>query len=383
MRIGIFGGSFDPVHSEHFYLGKSAVESLSLDKLIIMPAHTPPHKKGKSLTSDLDRLKTCELAFESLEQAEISDYEISNGGISYTYLTCEHFKEKYPNAELFWLVGTDMLRDFPNWKYPERILNAVQLAVCARAEKAEWLKNEQDEFFKRFGKNFSVIDYNGKDISSTMIRVLAGAGEDISALVGERVAKYVQEKGLYKIPYASEALSLLKADRRAHSLRVAYMAAKRAPSLGISERKAIEAALFHDCAKYLPISHEYLKGFSIAERVPAPVLHQFTGAYLAKTRFGVTDEDVLNAIAYHTSGREKMGALERLIFLADMLESDRDFDGVDELRERFWDLSDDLTKCITLALSRSLAFVESKGGEIYHLTVQAANYYKKFSEKGE
>jgi predicted HD superfamily hydrolase involved in NAD metabolism len=133
----------------------------------------------------------------------------------------------------------------------------------------------------------------------------------------------------------------------------------------------------------LPISHEYLKGFSIAERVPAPVLHQFTGAYLAKTRFGVTDEDVLNAIAYHTSGREKMGALERLIFLADMLESDRDFDGVDELRERFWDLSDDLTKCITLALSRSLAFVESKGGEIYHLTVQAANYYKKLSEKGE
>ena len=381
MRIGIFGGSFDPIHSEHFYLGKRAVESLSLDKLIIMPAHTPPHKKGKSLTLDIDRLEMCKLAFESLEQAEISDYEITSGGISYTYLTCEYFKEKYPNAELFWLVGTDMLRDFPNWKYPERILNAVQLAVCARAEKAEWLRLEQDKFFKRFGKNFSVIDYNGKDISSTMIRVLAGAGEDLSAFVGESVAKYIQEKGLYKIPYASEALSLLKTERKAHSLRVAYMAAKRAPSLGIPEKKAIEAALFHDCAKYLPIGHEYLRGFSLPERVPAPVLHQFTGAYLAKMRFGVTDEDVLNAIAYHTSGRENMSTLEKLIFLADMLELDRDFEGVEELREKFWNVSDDLTECITLALSRSLEFVESKGGEIYALTAQAANYYKKFSEK--
>lgn len=383
MRIGIFGGSFDPIHSEHFYLGKRAVESLALDKLIVMPAHTPPHKKGKSLTSDISRLEMCKLAFESLEQAEISDYEITSGGISYTYLTCEYFKEKYPNAELFWLVGTDMLRDFPNWKYHERIVNAVQLAVCARAENVGWLNAEQDKFFKRFGKNFSVIDYNGKDISSTMIRVLAGAGEDLSAFVGESVSKYIQEKGLYKIPYASEALSLLKAERKAHSLRVAYMAAKRAPSLGIPERKAIEAALFHDCAKYLPANHKYLKDFTPPERVPAPVLHQFTGAYLARTQFGVTDEDVLNAIVYHTSGRENMSALEKLIFLADMLESDRDFEGVDELRGKFWDVSDDLTNCMSLALTKSLEFLQKKGGEIYALTAQAANYYKKRSKKGE
>ena len=383
MRIGIFGGSFDPVHSEHFYLGKRAVESLALDKLIVMPAHTPPHKKGKSLTSDISRLEMCKLAFESLEQAEISDYEITSGGISYTYLTCEYFKEKYPNAELFWLVGTDMLRDFPNWKNPQKILELVELAVCARAENVGWLNAEQDKFFKRFGKNFSVIDYNGKDISSTMIRVLAGAGEDLSAVVGESVAKYIQEKGLYQIPYASAALSLLKAERKAHSLRVAYMAAKRAPSLGVPEKKAIEAALFHDCAKYLPVNHEFLTGFTPPECVPAPVLHQFSGAYLARTRFGITDEDVLNAIAYHTSGRGNMSALEKLIFLSDMLESERNFEGVDELREKFWDVSDDLTNCITLALSRSLEFVESKGGEIYALTAQAANYYKKLSEKGE
>lgn len=383
MRIGIFGGSFDPVHLEHFYLGKSAVETLSLDKLIIMPAHTPPHKKGKSLTSDIQRLETCKLAFSTLPQAEVSDYEITSGGISYTYLTCDYFKKKYPDAKLFWLVGTDMLRDFPTWKYPERILEIVELAVCARAENGEWLKSEQELFYKTFGKTFSVIDYNGKDVSSTLIRVLAGAGEDISSLVGDSVAKYIQEKGLYEIKGAKDALALLTAERKAHSLRVAYMAAKRAPSLGVPERKAIEAALFHDCAKYLPKNHEFLSGFFLDERVPAPVVHQFSGAYLARTRFFVTDEEVLNAIAYHTSGRANMSALERLIFLSDMLESGRDFDGIEKLRALFWDATDDLTKCMALALSQSLEFLQKKGGEIYALTAQAEEYYKKLSEKGE
>ena len=383
MRIGIFGGSFDPVHSEHFYLGKRAVESLALDKLIVMPAHTPPHKKGKSLTSDIDRLEMCKLAFAPLTQAEVSNYEITSGGISYTYLTCEYFKKLYPGAKLFWLVGTDMLRDFPNWKNPERILELVELAVCARAENVGWLKAEQEEFFKRFSKNFSVIDYNGKDISSTLIRVMASAGEDVAPYVGDSVAKYIQEKGLYEIPYASEALSLLKTERKAHALRVAYMAAKRAPSLGIPERKAIEAALFHDCAKYLPADHEFLKGFTPPERVPAPVLHQFSGAYLARTRFGVKDEEILNAIAYHTSGRENMSALEKLIFLSDMLEEDRDFEGIEEIRALFWDTSDDLTNCMLLALTKSLEFLQKKGGEIYALTAQAAKYYKKLSQKGE
>ncbi len=383
MRIGIFGGSFDPVHSEHFYLGKRAVESLCLDKLIIMPAHTPPHKKGKTLTSDVDRLETCRLAFAGLPQAEISDYEITSGGISYTYLTCEHFKKIYPDAKLFWLVGTDMLRDFENWKYPERILDMVELAVCARAENVGWLEVEKEKFYNSFSKNFSVIDYNGKDISSTLIRVMAGAGENVSAFVGDSVAEYIRVNKLYEIRGAKEALSLLKTERKEHSLRVAYMAAKRAPSLGIPERKAIEAALFHDCAKYLPNSHEFLKGFSCDERVPAPVVHQFSGEYLARIRFGITDEDVLNAIAYHTSGRENMSALERLIFLADMLESGRDFEGVDELRELFWDTSDDLTKCMAVALTKSLEFLQKKGGEIYALTAQAEKYYKKLSEKGE
>ena len=385
MRIGIFGGSFDPIHSEHFNLAKYAIQSLSLDKLIVIPAGSPPHKRGKRLSPDLDRLAMCRLAFAGIPEVEVSDYEIKNGGISYTYLTCEYFQSIYPNATFFWLVGTDMLRNFPTWKYPEKILSIVNLAVCARAENVSWLEVEQKGFFNRFQTNFSVIDYNGKDISSTLIRVLASAGEEISHLVGEPVARYIKENQIYEIKAAREALNLLKPERKAHSLRVAYMAAKRAPALGVDEKKAITAGLFHDCAKYLPLDHELLSGFKdempCVESIPAPVLHQFTGEYLARKVFQITDEDILNAIRYHTSGRENMSALERLIFLADMLEDERDFDGVEPLRKAFWNTSDDLTECMALALSHNLTYLQGKKKEIYQLTVDAENYYRNLSKK--
>jgi len=113
MRIAIFGGSFDPIHTEHIRLAQAAIEELGLDKLFVMPAYAPPHKKGKALSPDEDRLEMCRLAFQGNDVVEISDYEIQRQGTSYTYLTCQYFREKYPSAEIFWIVGADMLQDFP------------------------------------------------------------------------------------------------------------------------------------------------------------------------------------------------------------------------------------------------------------------------------
>ena len=228
MRIGIFGGSFDPVHIEHIRVAQSAIKGLGLDKLLIMPAYAPPHKPYKALAPDKHRLAACRLAFADVEKAEVCDFEIAQKGTSYTYLTCRHFKQKYPSAELFWLVGTDMLRDFPTWREPESILTDARLAVCARNEQDGWLEAEQAAFYQKFHKRFAVVSYNGADVSSTKIRVLAGAGEDISALVGEKVASYVQEHKLYSIDNAAEALALEKPERAAHSLRVAELAAVKA-----------------------------------------------------------------------------------------------------------------------------------------------------------
>ena len=109
MKIGIFGGSFDPVHTEHVRLAVSAIESLGLDKLFVVPAATPPHKPGKKMTADEVRLRALELAFEDIPKVVVSRYELDQKGTSYTYLTCRHFKEVYPEADLYFLVGPLLL----------------------------------------------------------------------------------------------------------------------------------------------------------------------------------------------------------------------------------------------------------------------------------
>ncbi len=381
MKIAVFGGSFDPVHIEHIELVKSAIQSLRLDKLFVMPAHTPPHKSGKILSSNQDRIAMCKLAFSGMGKVEVSDYEIEKGGTSYTYLTCRYFREKYPTAQIYWLVGTDMLRDFPTWRNPNSILQDVTLGVCDRAEEKAWVEEEQRLFFEKFQKNFVVIDYKGKDVSSTKIRVLAGAGMRLSEYVPQEVADYIEEKNLYKIPFAKQALSLEKEDRRAHSIRVAETAVAKAPKLKIPERKAIAAALFHDCAKNLPLDSPYLQDFRLEEawgQVTKPVFHQFAGAYVAEKFFSVTDEEVLNAIRFHTSGRENMGELEKLIYLSDMIEAGRNYEGVDVLRNLFWK-GQGLDECLKEALRQTIEFVKIKGEKIYPLTEKA---YRWISGQG-
>ena len=381
-RIAVFGGSFDPIHIEHIRLAKDAVKSLRLDLLIVMPAGVPPHKRDKALSDGQARLEMCRRAFQGEEKIIVSDYEIQQGGTSYTYLTCRHFKEKYPTAQLFWLVGTDMLRNFPTWKNPEKILNDVTLAVCARNEEKNWIESEQFNFFAHFQKRFVVIDYQGKDVSSTAIRTRIAAGEDVTPFVGEQVAAYIQSQtnaqgtGLYQIVGVQQALALQKPSRRVHSIRVALLAAERSKSLKIPERQAIAAALLHDCAKNLPADSSYLQNFSCEPNVPGSVVHQFSGAHVAEEYLGVQDEDVLNAIRYHTSGRANMSDLEKLIFLADMVEEERSYDGVEQLRKLFWK-GDSLDECLLEALSQTLEFLRSSGKPIYQLTQQAYEYYKK------
>ena len=376
MKIAVFGGSFDPIHKEHIQLAKEAIKSLRLDKLFVMPANMPPHKPGKILSANEDRLEMCRLAFENVEKVEVSDYEIAKGGTSYTYLTCKHFRSEYKDAEIYWLVGTDMLRDFPTWKEPNSILQDVTLAVCARAETDGWLENEQQAFFEKFKKKFAVISYNGADVSSTKIRVLAGAGMRLTDFTDEKVAAYIEEKGLYAIPFAFQALSLEKAERQAHSVRVAEIAAKKASQMKIPEKQAITAALFHDCAKNLSMDSPYLQGFCLEDcwgDVPPSVLHQFTGAYVAEHVFKIEDEKVLNAIRFHTSGRENMSELEKLIFLADMIEPARSYEGVEELRRLFWE-NKDLDECLKEALFQTLEFLKEKKQKIYPLTAAAYAY---------
>ncbi len=368
MKIIIFGGSFNPVHNEHVAMLRAAVIGIGAQKVIVMPTAVSPHKRAKISASPADRLAMCRLAFGDV--AEVSPFEVDKGGASFSYITCEHLKRLYPGDELYFLMGADMFAYFSEWVYPERILSCVTPAVCAREGSAS-VGAAQRKFAELFGRQAHIVSYTGAAVSSTRVRVAAALGCDISSFVPKAVQDYISRQKLYIMPNLAEAQKLLKADRAAHTLRVAFMAAENCGRLNIAEKSAVTAAALHDCAKYVPLNDKMLAGFTPPEGVPESVVHQFAGAYLAEHRFGAEDSDVLNAIRYHTSGRADMSDLEKLIFLCDMLEEGRDFNGIDELRAAF---SRDIDECLYLALKHQLGYLQSSRAEIYPLTRQAYDY---------
>ncbi|MGN1235776.1 MAG: nicotinate (nicotinamide) nucleotide adenylyltransferase [Christensenellaceae bacterium] len=373
MRIGLFGGTFDPVHREHIALAKCAVESLRLDKLIVIPASIPPHKRNKKIASGEDRLAMCRLAFTD-EKEEVSDWELSRRDTSFSYLTCRHFRSLYPEDELFFLMGTDMFDCFDSWKNPDDIVQNVTLAVCLREKPLDYYMDKHEAFVNQYQRDFVQFPFVGDEVSSTRLRTVATLGEDVSKWTSREVALYIERRRLYREETLIEALSLEKRQRREHSVRVATLAVEMAKRYSVSEEKALIAAAMHDCAKNLSPDSPYLTGFVPPDDCPPPVLHQYQGAYVAEHTFGVTDEDVLNAIRYHTSGRRGMSALEKLIYLADMLEEGREYPGVERLREIF---RRDMDECLTACLEQQLRYLREVGGTIYPLTQQTYDWMKQ------
>ena len=372
MKIAIFGGSFNPVHVEHVNIAAAAKRALGLDKIIIVPSYITPQKQGRLTATASDRLNLCRLAFEGIEGAEVSDYEILQGGVSYSYKTCAALKQKYPADELYFILGADMLENFRFWKNPEQILDCVTLAVCAR-EDEEGLKKAVADFKSHFNRDIKLIGYTGAAVSSTAIRTLAALGADVCDYLPENAANYVKEHALYLQPNLAKVKNYLTPERFNHTLGVAQTAVRNCCLAGVDELTALTAAALHDCAKYLNKDSKELQGFDFPADVPPPVVHQFSGAYVAQHTFGITDEAILNAIKYHTSGRPNMTDLEKLIFLSDMLEPSRTFKGVQTLRKIF---KEDLNACMLAALAVQLEYLKSTGGEIYPLTQKAYEYFK-------
>ncbi len=371
-RIAIFGGSFNPVHNQHIALAKSVVAELNLDRLIIMPTYTAPHKTDAPAPAE-HRLNMLKIAFANEERIEVSDYEISKGGTSYTYLTVEHFKQT-TGAEIFFLVGADMLKDFKTWRYPERILNACTLCAFDRTGEYTDYAKEQAYFQKTFGKSFLMLKGVGEERSSTQIRVYNQLGLDITDKTDIGVAEYIKANGVYEgDKYAQFIKKSLPLKRLVHTANVTVCALYKAKELGLDKQKVQVAAMLHDWAKYM--DHTLIGGFELPVDVPAPVVHAFLGAYVAQTTLGITDNEVLDAIRYHTSGRANMSTLEKLIFVADMVEDGRTYEGVDKLRKLYY--TDDFDKCFKECLAEELKHLLAKKQYVYKETLNASEYYLK------
>lgn len=192
MKIGLFGGTFNPVHKGHVNLVKNFKEKLSLDKVLVIPTAVPPHKQAESLVSSEDRLNMCRLAFSSL--AEVSDVEIARGGRSYTVETLEELKKIYKDDDLYFLVGSDMLLSFKRWYRWEDILTMCTLCATDR-DNEETCRDADEEFFSKI----IFCDFPKTVVSSSEVREKLALGEDVSKLLPEEVEKYIREKGLYNV----------------------------------------------------------------------------------------------------------------------------------------------------------------------------------------
>lgn len=375
MRIGIFGGSFDPVHREHVALVGAAIVELGLDRVFVVPSGVAPHKPVGAIAGGTDRLAMCRIAFSGMPAVEVCDWEVARSGTSYTYLTVEEFSRRSEGAELFLLVGEDMLEDFFGWRFPERILSAAALVACGRG--GEVPVELRRKFSERFERDFLRLKFVGEEVSSTDLRVRIAFGKEPKILAGgernEALLRYISERGLYAYPAIAPALALEKEERREHSFRVALMACARARSLFLSESKVLLAAALHDCGKYVPLGSELLRGFVLPADVPEPVVHQYTGAYLAEHAFGIADREILDAIRYHASGKEGMSEMGKLIYLADLLEPSRDFSEAEELRALFWR---DLGLCLRESLRVQLEYLKTTGKAVYELTERAYLWYR-------
>lgn len=376
MKIGIYGGTFDPPHLGHMEAAKSAMEQLGLDRLLIVPDKEPPHKKLPSdAASEQQRLAMASLMADGLgPRAEASDLELKREGKSYTADTVEQLSEEFPDDELWLLMGTDMFLTVQNWYQPERIFQYAGVAAFARnLDDTREVFEEQCRYLdERFHARTMLIslpkitEISSRDLRRMLQAEWSGGNVDPAQFLWTPVYGYILKEGLFGTKADLKHLS----DKHLRAISYSMVKAKRVPHIhgteetavalakfwGVDEVKARHAAILHDCTKYwdlepqLALCKQYGIELDELEQVSVKFLHAKTGAALAKYVFGESQE-VYDAIFCHTTGKPGMTTFEKLLYLADYMEPTRDFDGVEELRRLVWE---DLDKAMVLGLSMTV-----------------------------
>ena len=387
-RIGIYGGTYNPPHIGHLRAAEYAIEALALDRLLLIPTGVSPHKEMAAGASTADRLELLRLSAKGIERAEVSDIEIRREGRSYTVDTLRALKAEHPESELFLLMGTDMFLSFLTWREPEAIMKLATLAVFCRGEKGERARIEdQKSALEALGARVELVENPVTAISSTDLRRMLVFGcADPFLMPG--VDDYIREKELYGTgkdrknlsmeALEAEVVSLLNPNRVAHVLGCRDCAVELARLYGENEVDAARAGLLHDITKaidgplQLTLCAEYGMILDTFSRSFPKTLHALTGSLVARRIFG-ENENVVSAICHHTTGRADMTLLEKIIYIADYVERNRDFPGVEEMRRLAYT---DLDAAVLMGLESAVAHVRRQGQGLAPATLEALAYLK-------
>lgn len=408
MKIGIFGGSFNPAHVGHLRALEAFCNTLELDRVYVLPSFVPPHKQMPSLWADFEdrlnmakvcfkkaKLKTCEVVFSDLEKRLYEE----TGEKSYTKLTLERLMSEN-QGEFYLFVGTDMFVTLHSWMMPEFIFKNAVISVMSRDGDKEIIEKFKKRYEKEFSARIEVIREPHLPASSTKVR------EDIknhlvSDLITKEVKDYIEKNSLYReLPAREELLNIVKGEikesRFIHTLSVEkealFLGNMLCPHFSDDLSKA---AILHDVTKSWSFEKQvdYLKenGVDLSEEdLKSPnTLHALSGSIFAKN-LGAK-KSVCSIIEKHTTADADMSLMEKIVYISDFIEENRKFESCKEERrllhnalsgeksykKRLALLDDSLLRI----LERTVVILNREGVFIHPRTLRALDFYKSYKTK--
>jgi len=386
-KMGLFGGTFDPIHQSHVDMALRLAEELELDGVVLMPTFVPPHKIRESMAPAAQRLEMCRLAAQAHPVLQVSDLELKREGASFTVDTLTTLCEQNPNTEWYLITGADMFVTLRTWHRFADVARMAVLCTVPREGTDTTALQEYADALAADGFRCYVAHEPVAPLSSTQIRLQAMTGESLSGMVPSLVEQYIRDHGLYQSGGVMEQRtqdeqfieiirSRLSAYRFRHSLCVAEEARRLAKRYGADPAKAYTAGILHDIMKDTDhaAQQKILLDMDVqldaVERKSPTLWHARTGEVFLRSVLGIQDEDLLQAVRYHTTGRAGMSLLEQVLFVADFTSADRDYPDVDVMR-RFADQS--LTEAMLYGVSYTIRYLVEEGRAVHPDTVALYN----------
>lgn len=364
----IYGGTFDPPTAAHARLIRELSERFG--KVTVVPCKVSPFKVSTGATAE-QRLEMLRTIVRGVPRVVISAFELDREGTDYTYITLGHFADGSP---LYMCVGSEMIIELERWKRTDEIARLAQLYVVPRPHFP--LTEEGKAKMRALGMRYSVADFSGGEGSSSEVRISVAMGKADMFLTKE-IADYVTRNGLYgDYCYVNGLYARfgMKRSRIEHSFSAALCGVGLAKRLCVDTHKATTALLLHDIGKYVTKEDAEKLGVRFDGRIdgmPLPVRHAEIGAELLRQVIGIEDDDIIEAVRWHTTGRAAMTPIEKVVYLADYIEPLRDFPGVDELRA---ETEKSIDGGLLAALRNSVEHVGKDA--LYPATAEAYEYYR-------
>lgn len=359
MKIGIFGGTFDPIHAGHIAILEAAAGSGYLDMIIVIPTAHPPHKPKDQISMASYRYEMTRIALDRIDfpvPVSLSNIELFRKGVSYTLDTIFELKSSFsPDDEFILIYGSDVVFEIENWYKPRRIMEICELYLAARPgftgtefdKKVQYLKDEYSAKIRMFKSE--KINISSKEIREFFIEDPKKTSHYLTPALNQWITinqiysnlKYMkllsEETFRLILEYECSVQRILDKERVIHSVNTMIESIKLAGIFNGDIQKSAIAGLIHDCAKsktieegsnWLLINEPNLTGTS----APPDIIHAYIGRQIAIDEFKIYDTDILNAIYYHTTSRANSSLLERIIFVADKIEPSRTFPGIEDIR---------------------------------------------------